>query len=201
MTCYLTVKHIMKKLVLALFVCAMAYGAQAQTKSKVYNCSRYGAKDGSIDLIMSGGKPPYTYKWSNGATTEDLAGLASGRYTVTVTDASVRGCQLEVSFDVAQPMSDNSNASALRSDVYTSRFDVYPNPTESSSNIVFYNSDKADFDVRVLNATGAVVFEENVKGKDGEYNHKMDFNGMAKGIYLVEIRSQKESITKQLIVQ
>ena len=36
---------------------------------------------------MSGGSPPYTFAWSNGATTEDVTGLPSGYYKLTVTDA------------------------------------------------------------------------------------------------------------------
>jgi len=43
---------------------------------------------GVIDLIVNGGTAPYTFLWSNGATTEDLTGLAEGIYTVTVTDAN-----------------------------------------------------------------------------------------------------------------
>jgi gliding motility-associated-like protein len=46
--------------------------------------------NGAIDLTVSGGVSPYTYSWSNGATTQDLGSLVSGSYTVTVTDS--RGC-------------------------------------------------------------------------------------------------------------
>ena len=46
--------------------------------------------NGSIDLSVEGGLAPYTYSWSNGAQTEDLAGLAAGYYAVTVSDA--HGC-------------------------------------------------------------------------------------------------------------
>jgi uncharacterized protein (TIGR02145 family) len=47
--------------------------------------------NGMIDLSISGGTPPYYYNWSNGMTTQDLAGLSGGVYHVTVTDS--KGCQ------------------------------------------------------------------------------------------------------------
>lgn len=43
--------------------------------------------NGAIDLTIIGGLAPFTISWSNGASTEDITGLAAGNYTVTVTDS------------------------------------------------------------------------------------------------------------------
>ena len=45
-----------------------------------------GGVNGSIVATVSGGTSPYTYAWSNNATTGSLTGLQAGVYTVTVTD-------------------------------------------------------------------------------------------------------------------
>ncbi len=45
-----------------------------------------GASNGSADLTVSGGVSPYTYLWSNGATSEDLSNVTGGTYTVIITD-------------------------------------------------------------------------------------------------------------------
>ena len=54
-----------------------------------------GINDGTASSTVSGGSPPYTYAWSNGATTPSIAGLAAGLYTLTVTDAN--GCSTTLS--------------------------------------------------------------------------------------------------------
>ena len=59
------------------------------------------AASGNINLIVSGGTPPFTYLWSNGSTTEDLSGLVAGNYGVTVTD--VNGCEVSGQFALIRP--------------------------------------------------------------------------------------------------
>ena len=43
--------------------------------------------NGTANVSVSGGVPPYTYLWSNGQETPGLTGLCNGIYNVTVTDA------------------------------------------------------------------------------------------------------------------
>ncbi|MBO7567643.1 MAG: SprB repeat-containing protein [Bacteroidales bacterium] len=45
-----------------------------------------GDHTGSINVVVNGGTPDYTYKWSNGKKGKKLDSLAAGTYTVTVTD-------------------------------------------------------------------------------------------------------------------
>ena len=54
----------------------------------VTNVSVPGGSDGMVDLSVTSGTSPYTYSWSNGATTQDISNLIAGTYTVTVTDAN-----------------------------------------------------------------------------------------------------------------
>jgi len=52
--------------------------------------------DGSIDLTVSGGRPPYSYSWTGPAgftsSLEDISALTEGTYTITVTDSY--GCSI-----------------------------------------------------------------------------------------------------------
>ncbi len=60
-----------------------------------------GSADGSVDVFISGGSTPYTFSWSNGATTMPAVTLAAGSYTVTVTDAGL--CSATGTYSVSEP--------------------------------------------------------------------------------------------------
>ncbi len=69
-----------------------------------------GNNDGSIQLAVSGGTPPYSYAWSNGGDGPIVSNLPGGEYSVTVTDA--KGCTRPTSFTVLE-------SSALQADIGT----------------------------------------------------------------------------------
>lgn len=51
------------------------------------NVTCKGLTDGTIDINVTGGTPPYTYTWSNGRTSEDLNNLAAGIYEIYIEDS------------------------------------------------------------------------------------------------------------------
>ncbi len=60
------------------------------------NCG--GASDGMIIANALGGTPPYSFQWSNGATTPTINALGVGEYSLSLTDAV--GCCVEVAMDL-----------------------------------------------------------------------------------------------------
>ncbi len=60
-----------------------------------------GAANGSLSVTPSGGSTPYTYLWSNSATTSSISNLAPGNYSVIIKDAN--SCQTTASFTISEP--------------------------------------------------------------------------------------------------
>jgi hypothetical protein len=61
-----------------------------------------GGSTGTVNINVVGGTGSYSFIWSNGATTEDLSGVAAGTYDVSVTDDS--GCTDNLSVTVNEPL-------------------------------------------------------------------------------------------------
>ena len=69
---------------------------------------RSNGNNGIVDLSVIGGTAPYSYLWSNGATTQDINSLTAGYYSVLVTDAN--GCSAIIGDTVLQPLAFTSSA-------------------------------------------------------------------------------------------
>ncbi|MEZ4722237.1 MAG: HYR domain-containing protein [Flavobacteriales bacterium] len=65
------------------------------------NVSCNGQSDGGATASVSTGTAPYTYSWSNSATTASITGIVAGTYSVTVTDAN--GCTDSTSVTITEP--------------------------------------------------------------------------------------------------
>jgi hypothetical protein len=61
------------------------------TATASVNNAMGGGPNGTINLTVNGGTPPYSFMWNNGSTTQNQSMLPSGCYTVVVVDAA--GCQ------------------------------------------------------------------------------------------------------------
>ncbi|MFH2096888.1 MAG: PKD domain-containing protein, partial [Bacteroidota bacterium] len=46
----------------------------------------YGDQNGTANLLVTGGTPPFTFLWSSGSVNEDLVHMSAGFYTVIITD-------------------------------------------------------------------------------------------------------------------
>ncbi len=86
----------MKKLLFIIGVVLLSSGVstaqctlwtEAPTIGQYLDCN---GLNGSATAALSGGVLPYTYSWSQGATTRTASGLSAGTYTLTITDNS--GC-------------------------------------------------------------------------------------------------------------
>ena len=79
---------------------------------------------------------------------------------------------------------------------------IYPNPTEDKLNIKFVLRDKVpDLSISILNILGEKVYSESLKNFEGKYNRSIDLTDYQKGIYLLQITSEKGSITKKIVVK
>lgn len=66
-----------------------------------YNISCVNETNGTINAMPSGGTPPYSFAWSNGASQQNLNGLGAGMYEVTVTDQN--GCSSTMMTELVAP--------------------------------------------------------------------------------------------------
>ena len=139
----------------------------------------------NLDLFVQGGTAPYTYNWSNEATTEDLVAVTTeGVYEVNVIDAN--GCQLNIVTYVA------TEAASITEE--TASFQLYPNPSNGNGTITWNNATVEQ--INIVNAAGQVVNSLHVQNTTSA-----TFDGLTAGIYVAQLVTADTTNTLKFIVQ
>jgi uncharacterized protein YjdB len=170
---------------------ATIYGSLATSSS---------AHDGCALLTVVGGVAPYTYMWSNGATTQNLTGLAIGDYSVLVTDSNgdTATAHVLISYIGAR--------GAVASDVVSEvMHGAHPNPFVTTS-IIRFNlpvSGIAIIDVfsAATGAKVATIFNDHVNAGE-EYTATINGSEIPSGMYIYRIATEGNAyIGKVLLVK
>lgn len=141
----------------------------------------------AIDLSVTGGTAPYSFQWSgpNGFTgsSEDISGLTSGVYNVTVTDAN--GCNFELN-ETVQNVSANLTI--------TNDFEVkfYPNPAKNELNVELLDG---AYELELFDALGRRLLNLSFSGE----KYKFDISTINPGVYyckVFDINNGKSHIQK-----
>jgi gliding motility-associated-like protein len=129
----------------------------------ITNVSCNGGNNGAIDAVVTGGPTaPYIYSWSNGATTEDISGLAAGNYTLTVTDGNA--CTTSQTYTVTEPLVISSTATVSQitcSGLSNGAIDLTPiGGTAPYSNFVWSNGATTEDISGLAAGTYSVTFKD-----------------------------------------
>ena len=147
--------------------------------------------DGSINLTVLGGTPPYSHVWSgpNSFTyfSQDPFGLVGGFYDVTITDAS--GCVLDVTgIEVGSSIGFGENEMS---------FSIFPNPSNGVYYIQLANADENAV-VNILDVTGRLIYTEQIAGQ--KY-FTIDISDKAAGTYFFTVTDGSQQLTKPIVNQ
>ena len=147
----------------------------------VNNPSEYGAKDGSIDITVTGGLEPYTYEWRGtdfNSSSEDVSGLGADIYKIIVTDAN--DCLVNDAIELKQPEKVKYNYFTVLLDG-----DCYGEYTfsEDNDNRILFTEEVESSNLNtytIIANCDASIFENNIYvllEEAGVYDVEIIFNG------------------------
>lgn len=154
------------------------------------NVTCSGSNDGTIDVTVNGGVAPYTFAWSNGATTEDLTGLAAGSYSITITDDNseqvvlssipVAASSLTVLIDAQDALCNASDDGSIATTVSGGTAPYTYNWSNGETTSSISGLMPGTFDVTVTDANGCTGIVKNIMiGEPGEFIYNVNLQNVS----------------------
>jgi SprB repeat/FG-GAP repeat len=153
-------------------------------EATVTDATTVAAANGSITIAnTTGGTPPYSFEWSNGATTQNIDNLSPGTYEVTITDSA--GCTKGFSFEV------NVQTAVSELERLGISVSIFPNPSKAGEAILIaIQSEKPHpLQIRVFNIIGQMVWEDDILTEMGQIDYFMKMPEVA-GVYFIQIYAE-----------
>ena len=142
------------------------------------------------------------WAWNNLAgslTSKTKFGLTAGDYSWRIRGAcGTNGTSWATIF--SQPVEYTLGGARFDNDI-VSDLNVYPNPSRDVFNISFSSDELQSISIRVVNIIGEEIFKEELTDFDGTYTHELDMTKKSKGVYFLEISSEKGTVNSKMVLQ
>lgn len=143
----------------------------------------------TLSSTVTGGTPPYSYNWSNGAIDDYLNLGDAGSYTLNITDAN--GCTASKSFTFTS-IEDLSSINELK---------VYPNPLSGQQlSIDLVAEENMDATIELYDNSGRMVRAVNANFVTGANSLRLDMSNIHPGVYIVKILSNDVAVNRKVVV-
>ena len=88
-------------------------------------------------------------------------------------------------------------STGINNESQNNSFSIFPNPSTDVLNIQMNNT--GAFEMTVLDLTGKQLMTENILSQTDTY--KLDISILPKGVYIIQLKSENELLTKQFVKQ
>jgi hypothetical protein len=94
-----------------------------------------------------------------------------------------------------------SISSGMQENDNLQQLSVYPNPANTSLNIQFVSENSETLEIRLISLTGQTVYEENLNNFSGLFSKSILTSSFSKGVYLLRIIGEKQSIHEKIVIE
>ena len=149
--------------------------------------SEFGARDGFIQVNMSGGIPPLRFSLNGGTVRETNAfnDLGPGMYTVVINDANQCGPVSTGPIEIKEP------PSAISGVWKSNEISIFPNPARNTVYLRFQGLQEDIIQVRIVNILGELIFDSTYR--DVLQNNVLEINTeeFSTGTYFMIINNKR----------
>lgn len=141
-----------------------------------------------------------SYNWMPGGQTTptilmDTTGFGLGEHMIGLLATGSNGCRT-----IAVSMVTFRDCTGLEESIGDVLFKIYPNPGHGLFMIDFASSDKENLSLRVTNAQGSLVYQQQDLRINGTLNYRLDLRKLASGSYTLTMENRKLQVSKILII-